>query len=42
MTAITNCTLIMRDHFIPNATVIFEGEKILDFGETKKKLRKKN
>ena len=36
MTAIINCTLIMRDHFIPDAVIIFDGEKIVDFGEAKK------
>ena len=26
MTAIINCTLIMRDHFIPDAIIITDGE----------------
>ena len=31
-TAIINTTLVMPDHLIPNATIIFENGKILDFG----------
>ena len=36
MTAITNVTLIMRDHFIPNATILVEDGLIKAFGETRK------
>ena len=36
MTAITNVTLIMRDHFIPDATILMEDGLIKEFGLTKK------
>ena len=36
MTAIKNTTLIMRDHFIPDAVLLIEDGKILDFGEARK------
>jgi len=36
MLAITNATLVMRDHLIPDATIVIEDGKILDFGETRK------
>ena len=36
MTAIVNCTLIMKDHFIPDAVLLLDGEKIVDFGEARK------
>ena len=34
MTAIKNATLIMRDHFIPDATLLVEDGKIAAFGES--------
>lgn len=37
MTAIINATLVMRDHFIPDAVLFFEDGKIVDFGEMRKK-----
>lgn len=36
MKAIINCTLIMRDHFIPDAIIITDGDKIVDFGEMRR------
>ena len=33
MIAITNATLVMRDHLIPEAVLFVEGGKIADFGE---------
>ena len=33
MLAITNATLVMPDHYIPNATILVEGGKISDFGK---------
>ena len=36
MTAIINCTLIMRDHFIPDAVLLVENGKIVDYGEARK------
>lgn len=33
MLAIVNATLVMRDHLIPNALLLCEGEKIIDFGQ---------
>lgn len=36
MTAIKNATLIMRDHYIPDAVLLIEDGKILDFGEARK------
>ena len=36
MTAIKNATLIMRDHFIPDAVLLVEDGKIVDFGEARK------
>lgn len=32
MKAIINATLVMTDHYIPDATLIIEGDKIKDFG----------
>ncbi|MFA7637138.1 MAG: amidohydrolase family protein [Monoglobales bacterium] len=31
--AIINATLVMPDHYIPNATLIIEDDKIIDFGK---------
>jgi len=36
MKAIINATLVMRDHFIPNAVLLIENGKIVDFGEARK------
>lgn len=36
MKAIINATLVMRDHFIPNAVLIMDEGKIVDFGEARK------
>ena len=36
MLAITNATLVMRDHLIPDATLLIEDGKIAGFGETRK------
>ena len=36
MTAIINCTIILRDHFIPDGIVITDGDKIVDFGEARR------
>ena len=36
MIAIKNATLIMKDHFIPDAVILTENGKIVDFGEMKK------
>ena len=36
MKAIKNATLIMRDHFIPDACLLIEDGKIVDFGEMRK------
>lgn len=33
MLAITNCTLVMKDHYIPSATILTENGKIVDFGK---------
>ena len=33
MLAIINATLVMPDHYIPNATIIIDNEKISDFGK---------
>lgn len=33
MKAIINATLVMTDHYIPNATLIIEGDRIKDFGK---------
>lgn len=35
-TAITNVTIVRPDRLIPNGTVVFEGDKITDFGPAKK------
>ncbi|MBE7062482.1 MAG: amidohydrolase family protein [Clostridia bacterium] len=32
MIAIKNATLVMPDHYIPDATLLIEGDKIVDFG----------
>lgn len=37
MVAIKNATLVMRDHFIPDAVLFVEDGKIKDFGEMRKK-----
>lgn len=37
MTAIKNAVLVMRDHFIPDAMLLFEDGKIVDFGEMRSK-----
>ena len=36
MTAIIHANLIMRDHYIPDAVLLIENEKIMDFGSAKK------
>ena len=36
ITAIVNSTLIMRDHFIPDAVLLIEDGKISEFGEARK------
>ncbi len=36
MTVIKNVTLVMRDHFIPDALLFIENGKITDFGERRK------
>ena len=36
MIAIKNATLVMRDHFIPDAVIFVEDGRILDFGEMRK------
>ncbi len=36
MTAIINATLVMKDHFIPDAVLLIENGKIADFGEARK------
>ena len=36
MTAIINATLIMRDHYIPEAILLIEDGKIVDFGEMRR------
>lgn len=33
MLAVTNATLVMPDHFIPNASILIENGKIKDFGK---------
>jgi len=33
MKAIINATLVMPDHYIPNATLLIEDDKIVDFGK---------
>lgn len=35
MTAIINATLVMRDHYIPDAVILMEDGKIQDFGTAK-------
>jgi len=35
MLAIKNATLVMRDHYIPNAVILLEDGKIADFGEAR-------
>lgn len=37
MTAIINATLVMRDHFIPDAVLFYEDGRIIDFGEMRRK-----
>ena len=37
MIAIKNATLVMRDHFIPQAVLFVDDGKIVDFGEMRKK-----
>ena len=36
MKAIINATLVMRDHFIPDAVLLTDNGKIVDFGEARK------
>ena len=36
MKAIINATLVMRDHFIPDAILLVDNGKIVDFGEMRK------
>ena len=36
MTAIINANLVLRDHYIPDAVLLMEDGKILDFGPAKK------
>ena len=36
ITAIKNATLIMRDHYIPDAVLLLKDGKILDYGEARK------
>jgi N-acetylglucosamine-6-phosphate deacetylase len=36
MKAIINATLVMRDHFIPDAVLFIEDGKILKFGEARR------
>ena len=36
MTAVINATLVMRDHFIPEAVLLIEDGKIAAFGEMRK------
>ncbi len=36
MKAIINATLVMKDHFIPDAVLLMEDGKIVDFGEARK------
>ncbi|MBE6701440.1 MAG: hypothetical protein E7582_06100 [Ruminococcaceae bacterium] len=36
MIAIKNATLVMRDHFIPDAVLLVDEGKIVDFGEARK------
>ena len=36
MTAIVNATLIMTDHMIPDATIVIDGGKIVDYGKSRK------
>ena len=33
MIAIKNATLVMKDHYIPDAVLLIEGDKIVDFGK---------
>lgn len=33
--AIVNATIVMRDHLIPNGTIVIENDKIADFGKSK-------
>ncbi|MBQ3235512.1 MAG: amidohydrolase family protein [Clostridia bacterium] len=35
MKAIINATIVMRDHLIPNGTIIIDGDKILKYGKAK-------
>lgn len=35
MTAIINAVLVMRDHYIPDAVMLIENGKIMDFGESR-------
>ena len=32
MKAIINATLVMPDHYIPKASLLIDGERIVDFG----------
>ena len=35
MKAIINATLVMRDHFVPNAVLLIKDGKIADFGKAR-------
>ncbi len=35
MKAIINATIVMKDHLIPNGTILIDGERIVDFGKAK-------
>ena len=36
MKAVINATLVMRDHFIPDAILLIDNGKIVDFGEMRR------
>ena len=36
MKAIINANLVMRDHYIPDAVLLMEDGKIVDFGPARK------
>ena len=33
MLAIINATIVLPDHYIPNGTLLIDGDKIADFGK---------
>lgn len=35
MKAIINATIVLKDHYIPDGTILIDGDKILDFGKAK-------